>query len=145
MAAAFGFLPWRLGAPRLLSFAMSLSSSGTVRQCETNTSARELGGRRGRRRGSGTVDRSGATIGRMCADAADSPDRIVARGDRVHLRHLAAGDQETYLAMVAASRALHHPWTSPPADEQGFQALVARSRASDFVSLVGWRTTDGLL
>ncbi len=63
----------------------------------------------------------------------------------MQLRHLVAGDQQTYLAMVAASRALHHPWTSPPEDAQGFQALLARSNASDFVSLVGWRTTDGLL
>lgn len=50
-----------------------------------------------------------------------------------------------FLAMVAASRALHRPWTSPPADPVAFGAMVARDRRNAFLSLGGWRNDDGAL
>lgn len=77
-----------------------------------------------------------------------SPDArgpVLGRGDRVLLRKLASEDRGAFLAMVAASRALHHPWISPPADDVGFRALVARGGAPGFVSLAGWRSDDNTL
>jgi ribosomal-protein-alanine N-acetyltransferase len=75
----------------------------------------------------------------------DSGGSALERGERVWLRKLRSEDQEAFLAMVAASRSLHHPWISPPADDAGFRALVARGGAAGFVSLVGWRTGDNTL
>src|ERR1039457_1518214 len=75
----------------------------------------------------------------------DSGGSALERGERVWLRKLRSEDQEAFLAMVAASRSLHHPWISPPADDAGFRALVTRGGAAGFVSLVGWRTGDNTL
>ena len=61
------------------------------------------------------------------------------------LRKLRSEDEDAFLAMVAASRSLHHPWTSPPADIDRFRALVARGAHDDLVSLVGWRAADNTL
>jgi ribosomal-protein-alanine N-acetyltransferase len=66
-------------------------------------------------------------------------------GNRVEVRKLRVEDQGVFLAMVAASRSLHAPWTYPPADPTAFRALVARGGSVDFVSLVGWRTDDRTL
>jgi ribosomal-protein-alanine N-acetyltransferase len=66
-------------------------------------------------------------------------------GRRVQLHVLRSQDRDAFLAMVAASRSLHTPWTSPPADPAAFRALVDRGESSDFVSLVGWRSDDGTL
>jgi [ribosomal protein S5]-alanine N-acetyltransferase len=63
----------------------------------------------------------------------------------VWLRKLRAQDCDAFLAMVAASRSLHHPWTSPPSDAAGFSALIARGMGDDFVSLAGWRAIDNAL
>jgi [ribosomal protein S5]-alanine N-acetyltransferase len=81
----------------------------------------------------------------MSCRESDAGERVLERGERVQLRRLVDGDRHAFLAMVAASRSLHHPWTSPPADEAGFRALVTRARHEDFVSLVGWRTGDRAL
>ena len=61
------------------------------------------------------------------------------------LRKLRLEDEQAYLTMVAASRSLHHPWTSPPADQAGFRALMERGAVGDFVSLAGWRADDNTL
>ena len=61
------------------------------------------------------------------------------------LRKLRIEDCDAFLAMVATSRTLHQPWTSPPSDAAGFSALVARGAGGDFVSLAGWRAGDGAL
>jgi len=45
---------------------------------------------------------------------------------RVVLRPLAAGDQEEFLGLVAASADLHRPWMSLPAAPREFQAYVTR-------------------
>jgi ribosomal-protein-alanine N-acetyltransferase len=66
-------------------------------------------------------------------------------GNRVEVRKLRVEDQGVFLAMVAASRSLHAPWTYPPADPTAFRALVARGGSVDFISLVGWRTDDRTL
>jgi ribosomal-protein-alanine N-acetyltransferase len=66
-------------------------------------------------------------------------------GNRVEVRQLRAEDQGIFLAMVAASRSLHAPWTYPPADPTAFRALVARGGSDDFVSLAGWCTDDRTL
>ncbi len=54
-------------------------------------------------------------------------------------------DEDAFLAMVATSKSLHHPWTSPPSDPTGFRALIARGAAHDLVSLAGWRSDDNAL
>jgi ribosomal-protein-alanine N-acetyltransferase len=76
-----------------------------------------------------------------------SPNKadFLERGNRVWLRRLQASDQDAFLAMVAASGSLHHPWISPPVDEVGFHILLARSSRDDFLSLVGVRTADNAL
>ena len=61
------------------------------------------------------------------------------------LRTLRSEDEDAFLAMVAGSRSLHHPWTSPPADAEGFRALVVRGAGGDVVSLAGWRSDDNTL
>lgn len=86
----------------------------------------------------------GGTIPRMNSSA-DARGPVLGRGDRVSLRRLRPEDQDAFLAMVAGSRALHHPWISPPIDDAGFRALIARGGTAGFVSLVGWRTDDDVL
>lgn len=52
---------------------------------------------------------------------------------RVHLTALSVADEDEFLAAVAASRKLHHPWVQPPATRPAFLALVMRmSGPSDF-------------
>jgi ribosomal-protein-alanine N-acetyltransferase len=75
----------------------------------------------------------------------ESTDGVLERGDRVHLRGLRVDDEAAFLSMVAASRELHHPWTSPPADEAGFRDLLRRTQSDDFRSLVGWRADDDVM
>ncbi len=70
---------------------------------------------------------------------------LLARGERIDLRQLRAQDEDAFLSMVANSRALHQPWTSPPADAAGFQQLLSRSGSANFRSLVGWRRRDNAL
>ncbi len=70
---------------------------------------------------------------------------VLGHSDRVSLRKLRSEDEAAFLAMVAASISLHHPWTSPPADRDGFRALVARGESADFLSFAGWRNDDNAL
>jgi [ribosomal protein S5]-alanine N-acetyltransferase len=44
----------------------------------------------------------------------------------VLLRALQADDEADFLAAVAASRKLHHPWVSPPSTPQAFASSLAR-------------------
>jgi [ribosomal protein S5]-alanine N-acetyltransferase len=55
---------------------------------------------------------------------------------RVVLRPLAAGDQEEFIGLVAASADLHHPWMSLPATGAEFQAYVTRYSGPDEESLL---------
>jgi ribosomal-protein-alanine N-acetyltransferase len=52
--------------------------------------------------------------------------RNPATAARVHLLPVQAMHQPAFLAAVRASRALHRPWTSPPATPEQFTAYVAR-------------------
>jgi [ribosomal protein S5]-alanine N-acetyltransferase len=47
------------------------------------------------------------------------------RGHRVHLRPLDPADEAEFLRAVRASRALHRPWSSPPATPEAFRELAA--------------------
>jgi [ribosomal protein S5]-alanine N-acetyltransferase len=55
---------------------------------------------------------------------------------RVVLRPLAAGDEEEFLGLVAASADLHRPWMSLPATPREFQAYVTRYSGPDEESLL---------
>ena len=46
----------------------------------------------------------------------------------VYLTPLGPADEAEFLAAVARSRKLHHPWVSPPTTSAAFQALVERSQ-----------------
>jgi [ribosomal protein S5]-alanine N-acetyltransferase len=85
-----------------------------------------------------------ATIPRVSSPS-DAGGPVLERGDRVRLRRLRFEDEDAFLAVVAASRSLHHPWTSPPGDAEGFRALVERGAGGDSVSLAGWRSGDNTL
>lgn len=54
-----------------------------------------------------------------------SASRVVLRGERVYLRRPVAADRDAFLAAVAASRELHHPWVYPPTTRQGFDLYLA--------------------
>jgi [ribosomal protein S5]-alanine N-acetyltransferase len=45
----------------------------------------------------------------------------------VRLAPIAFDNEPEFLAAVARSRKLHHPWVAPPATAEEFRALVARS------------------
>jgi [ribosomal protein S5]-alanine N-acetyltransferase len=45
---------------------------------------------------------------------------------RVTLRPATSGDEAGFLDLVRASARLHHPWMSPPATPEGFQAYLRR-------------------
>jgi [ribosomal protein S5]-alanine N-acetyltransferase len=58
----------------------------------------------------------------------------------VVLRPIGAGDCAEFVELMRASRALHRPWSHPPADADAFDALVARTRGDDYdVQLVTLR------
>jgi ribosomal-protein-alanine N-acetyltransferase len=46
----------------------------------------------------------------------------------VSLASLTSKDEAAFLAAVAGSRAIHHPWVSPPRTPGAFRALVARMK-----------------
>ena len=61
---------------------------------------------------------------------------------RLVLRELREDDGPAFLAAVAASRDLHHPWVDPPRDLEGFLALLWRSRRAEHASHVAWHGDD---
>jgi ribosomal-protein-alanine N-acetyltransferase len=71
--------------------------------------------------------------------------RVVAQAERVHLRRPTPRDAERFLERVRASRSLHRPWVSPPADGEAFAAFVRRSRRADFEALLVCRNPDGAI
>jgi ribosomal-protein-alanine N-acetyltransferase len=64
---------------------------------------------------------------------------------RVTLRPLAAGDEDEFLALVAASADLHRPWMSLPAAPPEFRAYVARYERPDEESLLVCRRDTGAI
>lgn len=65
------------------------------------------------------------------------------RGTRIHLRPLRLSDEEEFLRGVRASRALHRPWSHPPATPDAFREL-AGSGPGDARLLV-CRNDDGAI
>lgn len=63
----------------------------------------------------------------------------------VRIAHPAIADQEDFLAMTVASRALHRPWAHPPLDAAGYRELLARDRADDCETFLARREPDGAL
>lgn len=45
---------------------------------------------------------------------------------QVYLRSIKRSDEAEFVALARASRALHHPWVSPPSTAQAFRAFVKR-------------------
>jgi ribosomal-protein-alanine N-acetyltransferase len=45
----------------------------------------------------------------------------------IRVRPLIEGDRAAFLAAARASRALHRPWTTPPATDDAFDAYLARA------------------
>ena len=63
-----------------------------------------------------------------------SLDRAPVTG--VTLRPLASTDRDRFLAMVHASKELHHPWAYPPERSDQFDELMARCARDDFACMV---------
>jgi ribosomal-protein-alanine N-acetyltransferase len=64
---------------------------------------------------------------------------------RVILRPLSIGDRSEFLALVAASVDLHHPWMSLPAGPQEFQAYLTRyERPTEEALLICVRDTGAI-
>jgi ribosomal-protein-alanine N-acetyltransferase len=66
------------------------------------------------------------------------------RGPHVELRSPRPGDEAAFLAAVAASRSLHHPWVAPPATPEAWAQHVARYHRGDQFGYLAW-AHDGTL
>jgi [ribosomal protein S5]-alanine N-acetyltransferase len=77
-------------------------------------------------------------------------------GPRVGLRLPTAADRDRFLAAVAASRALHHPWVEPPDTPEKYAAWLRRLARPTFASwlvvrrdgahdLVGWVSLNNMV
>ena len=50
----------------------------------------------------------------------------------VSLRPPSAADGPEFIELMRASRALHHPWSTPPLDDDMFAAMLARTAGDDY-------------
>ena len=66
-------------------------------------------------------------------------------GRRVVLRRVTRADRQAVLGMNRASRALHHPWVSPPVTHIAFDRWAARWDSPDYLSLAVCGRGDGVL
>jgi [ribosomal protein S5]-alanine N-acetyltransferase len=66
-------------------------------------------------------------------------------GRRVRLRPPSRDDADEFLSLVRASRALHHPWVSPPGDETAFAGYVDRNVGDDVRGFLACRREDGAM
>ncbi len=64
---------------------------------------------------------------------------------RVSLARLSAADGEEFVAAMRASRALHHPWITPPDTPTAFEVMLERNRDDTLISFVARRTGDRAL
>ena len=71
--------------------------------------------------------------------------RAVVRGTDVFLRSPTAYDRDEFLERVRASRKLHGPWVSGPADADAYAAWLRRTRTADRESLLVCRDEDGAI
>ncbi len=66
----------------------------------------------------------------MAKTASRLPRSALIAGERVFLRRPTARDSRAFTAAVRASRDLHRPYVSPPADARNFSAYLGRLRRS---------------
>ena len=66
-------------------------------------------------------------------------------GKRVYLHPPHGDDADEFLSLARASRALHHPWVSPPGEEAAFTAYVGRNGGDDFRGFLARRREDGAM
>jgi [ribosomal protein S5]-alanine N-acetyltransferase len=66
-------------------------------------------------------------------------------GKRISLHPPHGDDADEFLSLARASRALHHPWVSPPGDEAAFTAYVGRNGGDDFRGFLARRREDGAM
>jgi ribosomal-protein-alanine N-acetyltransferase len=67
------------------------------------------------------------------------------RGRRVHLRRLAASDEDEFLERVRASTSLHRPWSHPPSTPAAFREHIDQTKAATQERLVVCRNEDGAI
>jgi ribosomal-protein-alanine N-acetyltransferase len=66
-------------------------------------------------------------------------------GRRVYLHPPHGDDADEFLSLARASRALHHPWVSPPRDQAAFTAYVDRNGGDDYRGFLACRREDGAM
>lgn len=64
---------------------------------------------------------------------------------KVHLRPPQADDEDTFLALVRASRSLHAGWVKPPATAEQFSAYLARSHQAEMACFLVTDPSSGAL
>lgn len=64
---------------------------------------------------------------------------------RIHLRHPTLADEAEFLDRVRASRALHHPWMSPPSTPERFRSYVKRAQEPAHCGFLVCRAEDGAI
>jgi [ribosomal protein S5]-alanine N-acetyltransferase len=55
---------------------------------------------------------------------------------RVHIRPVALADEADFLAAVARSRALHHPWVKAPDTPDAFQTYFVKQESARFAAFL---------
>lgn len=63
----------------------------------------------------------------------------------IYLRHPTLDDESEILARARASRALHHPWVSPPSTPARFQSYVRRMREPANCGFLVCQVEDGAI
>lgn len=76
-----------------------------------------------------------------------SPEPAILRvGKRVYLRRPRLDDSTEFLALMKASRKLHHPWVQPPSDRKAFAHYVERLCSDRVVgALICLREDDAIV
>jgi ribosomal-protein-alanine N-acetyltransferase len=77
--------------------------------------------------------------------AAWQKTRIPLGNTTIYLRPPHADDKKVFLKQVAASRALHRPFVTPPSNLSAFSAYLERCGGRDFVGLFACRKEDDAL
>jgi [ribosomal protein S5]-alanine N-acetyltransferase len=70
---------------------------------------------------------------------------VIASGKHVFLRRPTARDAAAFVALMRASRRLHHPWITAPTTPAAFGAYLARTRRATHLGLLACRRDDGAI
>lgn len=82
----------------------------------------------------------------MARSSEPSEPGILRTGKRVYLRRPELSDAREFLALMQASRRLHHPWVQPPGDRKAFAVYVARASSARGVGcLICLREDDAIV